>query len=381
MDEQKDKTAGKLTGAGALAFDHNVAVEEEINSVLAMLRQMKADYTDQPTVATGLDGVIHKVMALRGSTESTETVQEKLDEILRIPIGEEGKTLRLDAFRKSAKSQVGGEAEYLEHVHKMVRNTVNNAVLLMMHFGEEPTLAKLVEDLKEVDLSNYRLVKRDMPVITKSPAMWKYNERKKEFLTEWLRPFEKELGKPVSQMTDQEFVKALRQVEKLREARLEEMTHLMVEADRAQFREYNRTMNPLINGRDDTFWGGEDGREEFLRLINKLITRFSFNLEDRYLIFRTKDGGFCYLVGFSDEAFDEAQITADGKFALYPHLKVFLKMRDGHYAEITMEFYNRSAKTFYSSLKTSIMPFLQAAAVMVEEDVSDTLKSAFDMWG
>jgi hypothetical protein len=182
-------------------------------------------------------------------------------------------------------------------------------------------------------------------------------------------------------MSEEEFQAALKKVENLRNTKLEEMTHLMVDSDRAPFRVYNRALNPLINGKDETFWGGPEAREEFLLLLNRLITRFCFNLDDRYLVFRTKDGGFAYLVGFADEAFEQAVTTADGKLALYPHLKVFVKNNDDQYVELTMEFYNRNPKLYYHALKTSVVPFLRAAAIMVEAELSPTLKGAFDMWG
>jgi hypothetical protein len=45
-----------------------------------------------------------------------------------------------------------------------------------------------------------------------------------------------------------------------------------------------------------------------------------------------------------------------------------------------MELYNRNPKLYYDALKTSVVPFLRAAAIMVETEISPTLKGAFDMW-
>lgn len=366
--------------AGTLAFDRNEAVEGEILACLEIVRQIRADYKGNPQIESGLQGIESRLQNLRASKAPAEEVRKGLEELMQVPLGED-KSLRLDAFRKSAaKGAVASEEAYVTQVRKMVKNTLNNAALLMLNYPEDPVLTRFVEALRGLDLKDYRSLRYRMAEIGKSPQLWHYNDKKKAFLMEWLKPFLAQLDKPIEQMSEEEFQAALKKVERLRETRLEEMTHMMVDSDREPFRVYNHKMSPLINGRDETFWGGAEVRDEFIALMSKLISRFSFTLEDRYLIFRTKDGGFCYLIGFADEAFDLAITTKDGKLGLFPHLKVFVRNEADAYAEITMEFYNRNAKAYYSTLKTAVVPFLRASAVMVEEELSDTLKSAFDMW-
>ena len=365
--------------AGTVAFDRS-ALDEEIVACLEIVRQIRNDYKAHAKVVEGLSGLESKLLALRTSKEPEEAQREQLKALMRVPLSED-KSLHLEAFRRSTgQSRMGSPAEYLAQVSKMVRNTVNNAALLLLHKPGDAILMRIVEDLGGLKLDDYAGVRSHMGAFAKSPQLWHYNEKKKNFLVEWLLPFQEALGKPIAQMTEEEFQAALRKVEQLRDQKLEEMTHLMVDADRAPFRPHNRTMNPLINGQDDTFWGGPEARDEFVALISKLITRFSFNLEDRFLIFRTKDGGFCYLVGFSDEAFSKALATKDGKMALYPHLKVFVKHNDDAYAELTLELYSRNNKVYYNALKTAVVPFLRAAAVMVETELSAEIKGAFDMW-
>jgi hypothetical protein len=383
MSENEKKTVYPAlyasTEAGTLAFERS-ALDGEIASCLEIVRQIRGDYKDHPQVVEGLRGIEDKLMDLRVSKAPEPSLREQLEGLMKVPLGGD-KALRLESFRKSAaQAKVGSETEYLAQVRKMVRNTLNNAALLLLNQPDDTVLTRLVEELKGLQLDDYRTIRGHMIQFAKSPQLWTYNEKKKAFLLEWLRPFQGELGKPIDQMSEEEFQAALRKVEQLRETRLEEMTHLMVDADRAPFRPHNRTMNPLINGRDETFWGGAEARDEFIVLLNKLITRFCFNLEDRYLMFRTKDGGFCYLAGFADEAFDHARTTADGKLALFPHVKVFVKGNDDEYAELTMELYSRNPKLYYNALKTSVVPFLRAAAIMVETELSANLKGAFDMW-
>lgn len=366
--------------AGTLAFDRNEAVEGEILACLEIVRQIRADYKGNPQIESGLQGIESRLQNLRASKAPAEEVRKGLEELMQVPLGED-KSLRLEAFRKSAaKGAVASEEAYVTQVRKMVKNTLNNAALLMLNYPEDPVLTRFVEALRGLDLKDYRSLRYRMAEIGKSPQLWHYNDKKKAFLMEWLKPYLAKLDKPIEQMSEEEFQAALKKVERLRETRLEEMTHMMVDSDREPFRVYNHKMNPLINGRDETFWGGAEVRDEFIALMSKLISRFSFTLEDRYLIFRTKDGGFCYLIGFADEAFDLAITTKDGKLGLFPHLKVFVRNEADAYAEITMEFYNRNAKAYYSTLKTAVVPFLSASAVMVEQELSDALKSAFDMW-
>ena len=382
MNEKKGaiQTHYESTDAGTLAFDRNEAVEDEVLSCLEIVRQIRKDYKGVAAVQSGLEGIEAKLQNLRTSTAPEEQIREQLNELMKVPLGED-KSLRLDTFRKSgAKATVRSEEEYIEQVGKMVRNTANNTALLMLTYQNDTVLEALIKQLGEIDFSSYKALRHKMGELSESPHLWHYNEKKKAFLVEWLLPFQDQLGKPIEAMTEEEFQAALKKVEALRDQKLEEMTHLMVDADREPFRAYNRTMNPVINGKDDTFWGGTETRDEFIGLMNKLISRFSFSLEDRYLIFRTKDGGFCYLIGFADEAFDLAVTTADGKLGLYPHIKVFVDGGEGDYKELTLESSSSNAKVFYNSLKTAVVPFLRAAAVMVETELSDEMKGAFDMW-
>lgn len=374
------QTHYQSTDAGTLAFDRNEAVEEEVLACLEIVRQIRKDYKGVAAVQSGLAGVETELQNLRVSTAPEEQIREQLQALMKVPLTDD-KSLRLDTFRKSGtKATVHSEEEYIEHVNKMVRNTANNTALLLLTYPNDSVLEALLKELGQIDFSNYKALRLNMEKLSESPQLWHYNEKKKAFLVEWLTPFQQDLDKPIERMTEEEFQAALKKVEKLRDQKLEEMTHLMVDSDREPFRPYNRAMSPVINGRDDTFWGGTETRDEFIGLMNKLISRFSFSLEDRYLIFRTKDGGFSYLIGFADEAFDMAITTADGKLGLYPHVKVFVDSGEGEYKELTLESSSSNSKVYYNSLKTAVVPFLRAAAVMVETELSDELKGAFDMW-
>ncbi|MDH5751172.1 MAG: hypothetical protein OEZ59_01980, partial [Deltaproteobacteria bacterium] len=365
---------------GALAFDTNKSLEEEVSAYLEVVRQLRKDYKDEQVILDGLKEIETKLQSLRVSAAPEKELRKSLEELMYVPLGE-GRNLRLDAFRKkAAKNRLSNLTEYKNQVVKMVRNTRNNLAMLLLANPQDGILQKFMEHLESLDMSRPDLLKGEMETLGKSPQLWHYNKKKKSFLADWLRPYQDKLGVPIEDMTEEEFQAALKQVEDLRQTRFEDMTNLEIIKQRDLFRSFNRRMNPVINGRDEEFWGSEDVRDEFVRFINLLILRFSFNLEERFLVFRTNDSGFVYLVGFSDESFEKILTLEDGRVGLYPHLKVLLKVSDGSYKEITKESYSNNAKAFYSTMRTAVVPFLTSMAVVTEKELSEDIKNAFDIW-
>jgi hypothetical protein len=257
---------------------------------------------------------------------------------------------------------------------------MNNLTLLLITWPDDEILQNFLADLKGTDMkAGYDAVKERMGTVGKGPQLWHYNQKKKTFLMDWLKPFQKELGKPIEAMTEEQFQDALRQVEAIREKQLVDSGALVVEKDRDPYRAHNLTMHPVLNGKHSDFWGEKAVRDEFIALINRLITRFSFNLQDRFLLFRTQDGGFLYLVGFAEEAFEAMVGLDEGKLGLFPHMKVFLK-RGNEYQEINPANYTVNKQAYFRALKTAVVPFFTAVAPMVEHTLSAELKTAFDTW-
>lgn len=381
-----DKKSGFTTvyeapEAGTLAFDSRRDFEDEIETHLEVLRELQTEFKDKEDIAESLHEIAAKLAALKVSTEPVEAVQKKLKALTQVPFGE-GKNLDLAAFRKkSPHTKIADPEAYLDHVRKLVRNTTGNLTQLLHVFEDDNILQRFLAELQKLDVnSDYRTVRHAMDKLAKSPQLWHYNEKKKAFLLEWLRPFQEELGKPIDNLSAEELQEALKKVGTLRESKLEMMTNLVQEKNRGPFRKYNREMHAVMNGRNKDFWSGAEVRDEFIALMTKLINWMSFNLEDRFLLFKTKDGGFCYLIGFADESLANAIELEGGKLALYPHLKVFLKGKGDNYGEITQEAYGGDSAAYFRSLKTAVVPFLVSIAVMVEFELSGALKRSFDMW-
>jgi hypothetical protein len=381
-----DKKSGFTTvydkaGAGTVAFQDRAEFGPQIEGYLEILRELQREYQEEAQVAEGLREIELKLQALRMSGEPPDVLLQKLESLTHVPFGPD-KSLNLAAFRKKALAgKFATEEEYLAHVKKLVRNTVGNLAQLLVSSPEDSILQRFLQDLQELDPNgDYRTLRGQMEKLGKSPQLWHYNEKKKDFLLEWLRPFQGDLGKPIEQMTDEELQAALRRVETLRETKLEEMTNLVQDKERGPYRPFNRQMHPVMNGKNKDFWGGAETRDEFIAMMTKIINRFSFSLEDRFLVFRTKDGGFSYLVGFADESFNEAVKLESGKLALYPHLRVFLHSGDKKWHEIDQKDYPGDSSAYFRALKTAVVPFLTSISVMVEFELSKALKESFDMW-
>jgi hypothetical protein len=375
------ETVYDKAGAGAIAFQNRAEVGPQIDALLATLHQLEEEYQGETQVVEALHEIEMKLQALRLSEEPLEAIQQKVQSLTEVPFGPD-KKLNLAAFRKrAAGGPLANEAEYLAHVKRLVRNTMGNLAQLLVSSPDDSILQRFMKELQELNPSgDFKSVKLQMEKFSKSPQLWHYNERKKAFLLEWLRPFQTDLGKPLEKMTAEELQEALKKVEKLRDTKLEQSTNLAQEKERGPYRAYNRQMHPVMNGKNKDFWGGAEVRDEFIHLMSKIISRFSFNLEDRFLVFRTKDGGFSYLVGFADDAFSDAVAMEGGKLALYPHLKAFLHSGEKQFHEIDQKDYPGDSSAYFRALKTAVVPFLMAISVMVEFELSKQLKESFDMW-
>ena len=88
------------TEAGTLAFERT-ALDSEIASCIAMVRQIRGDYKGHGEVSAGLQGLEEELLALRGSCASEAELRERLDDLMRVPLGPD-MYLRLESCRKSS---------------------------------------------------------------------------------------------------------------------------------------------------------------------------------------------------------------------------------------------------------------------------------------
>ena len=367
--------------AGTLAFSARDELETDIQSYLDVVRQLQEDFANDPALAAGLGEIEVSLNALRISRDADEVLRAKLDQLVSVPLGGD-KSLKLAGFRKSsAKATLSNMSEYGARVRKLVRNTMGNLTQLLLTWPDDAILQRFLKHLLELENEqDAKVLQVKMSKLSGSPQLWHYNERKKSFLVEWLRPYQELFDVPIEQLSEQDIQAALAKVAALREERLEDMTNLELYDERRPFRIHNRSMHPIMNGRNAKFWGTAAVRDEFVSIMQALLNRFSINLEERFLLFRTRDGTFCYLVGFADEAFDNMLTLEDGKLGLYPHVKVFFKGEGGAYSELTEAVYGNDATAYFKALQTAVVPFITSIAVMLEVELTPAIKDAFDMW-
>ena len=366
--------------AGVLAFEAANEVATEISACIDLVKQLQTDFKADAAIVNGLKELDAKLQTLRFSKEPTEAVKSKLEALMIVPVAGD-KSIRLDAFRKKASKPVDSAEAYLDRVKRLIKNTRSNILLLLAAQPGDDKLTQLLNELINFKIDGtHAELKERMEALAKNPTLTHYNTRKRAFLVEWLKPFQSKLGEAIETMTEERLMEAARQVESIRGIELKSIAKVTLDNNREPFRIYNREMHPVMNGKSADFWGSQEVRDEFIAIMNRLITRFSFNLEDRFLLFRTEDDGFVYLAGFADEALEHAVALKDGKYGLTPHLKVFLN-RGGTYQEIVAGNYKVNRAAYYRALKTAVVPFFAAIAPLLDMTLSEDLKSAFDMWG
>jgi hypothetical protein len=379
-----EKKAGIATvyeaqDAGVLVFEAATGIAGEVASCLQLVKQLQTDFKDDAAIVSGLKQLETQLHSLRFSKESDDVIRSKLDALMQVPVAGQ-KTIRLDAFRRKASKPVESADDYKARVVRLVRNTRNNILLLLASSPGDNNLTELMNELIAIKLdASPEELKAKMEILAKNPKLLHYNTKKRAFLVEWLKPFQAKLGDKIEEMTEERLMEAARQVESIRSMELKALAKVTLDPNRDPFRPYNRTIHPVMNGKSADFWGTQEVRDEFIAIMNRMLTRFSFNLEDRFLLFRTEDDGFLYLAGFADEAVERAIELKDGKYGMTPHLKVFLN-RGGQFQEIVAGNYQVNKQAYYRALKTAVVPFFASMAPLLDIQLTDALKSSFDMW-
>ena len=134
-----------------------------------------------------------------------------------------------------------------------------------------------------------------------------------------------------------------------------------------------------MNGTSTDFWGLIDYRNEFIELMQATINRFSFKLENHFLVFEVADHSMVYLVGFPDDVFLHAKKMRDGRVGLIPHLKVLFKLPSGDYKEVNKKSMNNTTE-YYKTLRTAVVPFFASISQILGKELSQGMKDTFDMW-
>ena len=381
MEKARIKTYFKKEDSGKVVFEERQDCLEEIDKYLNLIENLVKSEDIAEALIPSLEEIHYQIQSLKYSNIPLAEVKKKIIQYSRVPLGD-GKFLHLSSFLSSTGKQkiVKTEEAYLAQVQKMVENTKANLTNLLIFKEEDEHLKGFAEELEMIDGSrDYQSVKTRMEHLTMSGIIKYYNNVKLEFLRNWLAPFEEQLGKSVAEMSPHEIQSALSQVEGLKKQELDDIGMRMNPELFDDFRPYNRKMHELMNGENTDFWGFPDQRDEFVELIKKIINRFSFKLENHYLIFQSSDKKIAYLVGFPDSVYEGKKQLKGGKVGLIPHLKVFFASKDGSYKELTQDGFKITGE-YYRILKTAVVPFFASLSMIVDTPLSQSFKDAFDMW-
>lgn len=365
---------------GKVVYEERQDCVDEINKYVELIDKLKVSDEVDDMVKKGLGEIKYKLESLRVSDMPSAEVKKRIRSYTRVPLSN-GKFMHLSSFLTSTGSAtvVSTEQEYLQQVGKMIKNTLSNLTNLLIANEQDEHLKAFLDDLNELKANtNYAEVKGKMEHLNKSGIIKYYNKVKLQFLQNWLKPFEKQLGKPIQKMDPKEIQEALSKVENLKKQELESIGMRLNNENADQFRPYNAAMHEIMNGKNSDFWGFPEYRDEFINLVKSIINRFSFKLENHYLVFENGEKTMAYLVGFPDDTFEQAKKIKGGKIGLTPHLKVFFKT-DAEYKELTREDVDTTTQ-YYNTLRTSVVPFLVSISMIVETPLSDGIKDAFNMW-
>ena len=365
--------------AGKIVYEERTDLQEAINKYLDLIDDLKKSEEIQAALIPALQEIQYQIESLRYSDSPPEVIKKKLAQYSKVPLGE-GKFMHLSAFLTSTGEQkVFSQKEYLEQVARMIQNTKSNLTNLLLFKESDEHLMALAEELGVLEGNqDYDEVRKHMDHLTMNGIIKHYNQIKLEFLQNWLAPFQSQLAQPIATMTPQEMQEALNKVENLKQQELLEIGMTLKPELSNDFRPYNKTMHPLMNGENLNFWGFPEYRDEFLELIKKVINRFSFKLEHHYLIFQSTDKQWAYLLGFPDMVYEEKRKMRDGRVGFVPHLKVFAVNQEGGYQELAQG--DLKAADYFRTLKTAVVPFLVSISVIVGTPLSEGFKESFDMW-
>ena len=374
------KTQYSTEDSGKVLYDERTNGIDEIEKLIAIIDQVLANPKITDEITKTVNELKYRVEALRFSDMPLDELHEKIKSYSRIKIGSE-KFIPLSSFIKKGQSVVvSSQDEYLQQIEKMRKNTISNLNNLLIFEEGDPTLESLFNLLN--DLENQQevsLVKEQMAKIKADGMIKHYDQIKFNFLQKWLEPFQAKFKKPVAEMDFQEVQHVLQQVQDLKKRSLAQIGIKLVADNHDSFAAYNCQMHPIMNGEKTDFWGLPEYRDEFIALVKQVINYFSFKLENRYLIFQSEDQTFTYLLGFPDDVLEKQKKMKTGKIGMIPHLKVFFGSGDNNFKELNKADLEKPAE-FYRILKTSVVPFLVGVAKIIEFDLSQGFRDAFEMW-
>lgn len=354
----------------------NPQIAAEIETYLTGLEGLIETYKDKPEIVQGLSEVKVKANALLISNTPEDEIIGKIRKMTTVK-GPDGRKMNITAFGKGKSLQVNDESVFKERTLKRLNQTIQNTMALMQWDSENKDLGGFLADLRNIDqnLSGRELDKLVKSIVN-SEYFSAYQKSKEAYLREWLKPFQDELGKPVESLTQEELQEAMKRMKIVMKQRLNE-GNLVIHPNSDDFKDFNAHDHDMVNGNEKSFWLNDLLIDEFINFTQAVLSRFTFLLDKKFLVFQFKNEPYLYLIGFSHDAFLNAEQSDDGSLLITPHAKPIMQ-RDKTYREVNKSGFP-SVGLYTDVLKDTLKPFLIALAEKIGFEFSKEFKMHFRM--
>ncbi len=359
-----------------ITIKFNPEAATEIETYMTGLEGMLDAYQGNEEIVKGLNEVKIKANALLISHLSEEEIIKGIRDMTTIK-GPDGKKMNIAGFAKAKTEQIQDADVFKERTIKRLNQTVQNT-LALMQWKQSPELGSFINELKGLDQNvSGQALDAAIREVMKLGGFKVYQAVKEEYLKEWLKPFQKELGKPIEALTQAELQDAMKHMKIVMKQRLNE-GNLVIYPDSDKMKDYNLKDHDMVNGHEMTFWLNNPLIDEFVTFTQAVLTRFTFMLDKQFLVFRFRSEPYLYLIGFSNEAFLKAEKGEDSSLIVSPHIKAIVQGKDKNFRELNNTNFP-SVGMYIDVLKDTIKPFLLALAEKIEFEFSQDFKKHFRM--
>ncbi|MGK5091513.1 hypothetical protein WDW89_05780 [Deltaproteobacteria bacterium TL4] len=359
-----------------IKIDFNPEVASEIENYLGGMEVMLETYQENEEIVRGLKELKAKASSLLISHSSEEEIIKGIRQLTSIK-GPDGKQMNISSFgRKSATTKDADK--FKERTVKLLKQTNQNTIALMQWDSKNKELAKFLGVIKEIDL-NIPPIELDKKVkeLLKSDGFRAYQAVKESYIKEWLKPFQEELGKPIEALSQEELQEAMKRMKIVMKQRMTE-GNLIVTPDSEKFKDFNVHDHDLVNGNEKKFWLNEILIDEFIAFTQAVLTRFTFLLDKQFLVFQFRNEPYLYLIGFSHDAFINAEQGADGTMIISPHVKPIIPGKDKTYRELSQTTFP-SVGLYTEMCRETLKPFFMSLGEKIGFVFSKEFKQHFRM--
>lgn len=354
----------------------NPEAANEIESYMTGLEAMLIAYKDNEEIVSGLNELKVKANALLISHVPEEDIISGIRKMTTIT-GPDGKKMNISSFGQSKSEQLEDANVFKERTLKRLNQTVQNTIALLQ-WKSNDKLTEFANQLKALDqnISGVELDKQVRAVV-KSGGYAIYQSVKEDYIKEWLKPFQAELGKSIESLTPIELQDAMKHMKIVMKQRLNE-GNMVIYPDADKLKEFNIHDHDMINGNNEIFWLNNPLIDEFIVFTQAVLSRFTFMLDKQFLVFRFKNEPYLYLIGFSNESLLTAEQDENSSLVISPHAKAIIQGKDKTFRELNKTNFP-SVGMYIDVLKDTMKPFFTALSEKIEFDFSNDFKKHFKM--